>query len=148
MKAEDFMTKNVISCNENSTVKQAAEIMLEHGVGGLPIVNDAGDLVGILTESDFVGKKVDIPHALVSMKQLFGETFFHGSVDDIFAKAKDYKLHDVMTKNPITVAPDASLTEVSTQMLERKINRLPVEKDGKLIGFITRKDLLRAFIKL
>ena len=82
------MTKNVISCKQDQTVADAANLMIEKNLGGLPIVDNEGNLVGVITESDFIGKKVDVPHALVSLTQLLGQTHYKGTVEEIFEKAK------------------------------------------------------------
>ena len=74
MKANDFMTKSVISCKQTQTVEEAASLMSDKGFSVMPVVDDAGKLVGILTESDFVGKDANVPRAMVSMKRLLGVT--------------------------------------------------------------------------
>ena len=112
MKVDKFMTKTVVTCNQNQTVEDAAKIMLEKGFSVLPIVNESQDLVGILTESDFVSKEEPIAHALVSIKKLFGQIFYFNDVESLYQKAKKKKVSEVMTKHPITLSPDSSLTEV------------------------------------
>ena len=145
MLASEFMTKNVISSKADITVKEAAEIMFKNNISCLPVVDDNENLIGIITESDFVGKEVNVPHAMVSIKRILGETFHDASIDDVFEKAKKHTLADVMSKNLHTVKPDSTLTDVVNYMISKSYKRLPVVEDGKLVGIITRKDILRAF---
>ncbi|MBT4791185.1 MAG: CBS domain-containing protein [Halobacteriovoraceae bacterium] len=145
MKAEDFMTKEVFSCKQSQTVEEAAALMSEKGVSVMPVIDDEGLLVGILTESDFVSKEVKIPHAMASMKRLLGVTHYEGDIEAIYASAKKRKLAEVMTKNPKAISPTTSLNSIVTIMEDKKLKRLPVVDNQKLVGMITRKDLLRAF---
>lgn len=148
MKASEFMTKEVVTCSQDSTVEQAATLMAEKGFSVLPIVDGGGQLVGILTESDFVSKSENIPHALASLKHLFGKSYNSQDVEEIYKEAKSKKLSEVMTKNPKSVDPDATLSEVVNFMSEKGLKRVPVIENGKVVGIITRKNLINAFTKI
>ena len=145
MIAQDFMTKNVISCKKTQTVEEAAALMIENGFSVMPVVNDDGSLVGILTESDFINKDVNIPHAMASMKRLLGVTHYEGDIEEIYASAKKKKFEEVMTKHPITITPETTLHAIVNLMESKKLKRLPVVQNKKLVGIVTRKDLLHAF---
>ncbi len=145
MKASDFMTKTPITCTEDQTVKDAAKLMIEEGFSIVLVTNAQGELVGVVTESDFIGKEVNIPHALVSMKQLFGQVFHSKDVEQIYTESQKKKLKDVMTKKVITVDPEATLSEIVDLMASKNIKRVPVVSEGTLVGIVTRKDILRAF---
>lgn len=146
MNASEFMTSNVVTCLESKTVKEAAKIMLEHTFSTLPIVDSSDNLVGIITESDFVSKEKNVPHALASLKQLFGQDFYFKDIESIYDQTKDKKISEVMSKNLTTVDVDTNLSSIVHLMMSKNIKRLPVLKDGKLAGLITRKDLLKAFV--
>ena len=148
MKVSEFMTKEVIVCNENQTVSDAAKVMLENNFSVIPVVNDAGDLVGIVTESDFVGKDVQIPHALASLKRVLGENHYYGNIEEIYSRAKERKLSEVMSKHPVTVDLDFTLSAVVERMAGRNLKRLPVVDGGKIVGIVTRKNLIKAFSKI
>ncbi|MCB9062179.1 MAG: CBS domain-containing protein [Halobacteriovoraceae bacterium] len=148
MKAKEFMTQNPATINMNKTVEEAAQIMLEKDIGSLLVVDDSNKLIGILTESDFVGKKVDIPHALVSLKQLLGRTFSNQSVDEIFSNAKKHPVSSVMTNHPITISPEANLNEIVELMTSKNLKRFPVLDGDKIVGVVSRRDLIRAFSKV
>jgi CBS domain-containing protein len=145
MKASEFMTKNVISCKESQTVSEAAKLMTEKGFSVLPITNDSGDLVGIVTESDFVGRDVKVPHALARLKRTLGENHYKGNIEEIYERAKKRALSEVMSKNPVTVDHEDSLTTIVNIMSARNLKRIPVLQNGKVVGIITRKDLIKAF---
>ncbi len=148
MKANEFMTKNVITCNQDQTVSEAARVMSENGFSVLPIVDNSSALVGIVTESDFVGKDVNVPHALVSLKRVLGENHHQGNIEEIYSRAKTRKLSEVMSKSPSTVESESSLSSIVDLMKTKNLKRLPVLEGGKLVGIITRKDLIKAFNKI
>ncbi|MCO4794813.1 MAG: CBS domain-containing protein [Bacteriovoracaceae bacterium] len=145
MKVKEFMTKDVLTCSPEQTVQDAANLMTTNGFSVIPIADEEKKLLGILTESDFVGKEVDIPHALVSLKKLFGTLYHLRDIEDVYQNAKKVKLEKVMTKKVFTVTPETTLSEVVDIMVSKHLKRLPVVVDGHLQGIITRKDLLRAF---
>ena len=147
MKVNEFMTKDVISCHENNTVEEAAKIMVKEGFSVIPVIDDDRNLVGILTESDFVGTKANIPHALVTIKQLFGQVFNLSDIESIYHNAKRKSLSEVMTKRPVTVASNSSLTSLIDTMITKNLKRIPIVSKNELVGIVTRKDLLKAFVK-
>jgi CBS domain-containing protein len=148
MKVKDFMTKDVISCPINATLKEAAQIMSEHRISALPIVEEENHLVGIITTTDFVGKEIDIPHALVSIKRLLGQDYHNIDVEEIYKKASKLMVSDVMSSNPMAISPDQAINDVVNNMIASNHKRLPVVENNKLLGIITRKDLIKAFAKL
>ncbi len=148
MLIEEVMTKNVISCHEDKTLEVAAQMMLEKNIGGLPIVDDNNHLLGIISESDFIGKKLNVAHAMVTLTELFGETIHDGSIDEVFHRAKHKVISKVLAAHHVySATPNMTITEVSHLMLEKNVNRVPVIVDKKLVGIITRRDILRAFLK-
>ena len=145
MKASEFMTKDVITLSSDKTVEEAAKVMLEKDISALPIVDSEFNLIGIITESDFVGKEANIPHALASIKRLLGQIFYFDNVETIFLNAKLMPLEKIMTKSPKTVQPDFTLTDIVNMMIRFNLKRIPVVDNKKLVGIITRRDILKAF---
>lgn len=145
LQAKDFMTVNLVTCTLDQTVAEAAQAMVKGKFGVIPVVDENGKLAGIVTEASFFGKDADVPRATVRLKELFGELIYDGNVEAIFKKAKQKKLRDVMVANPPTVAPETSLNEIVMKMTKQNIKKLPVTKDGKVVGMITRKDIIKAF---
>lgn len=145
MLAKDFMTKDVITCKTTDKVQEAARIMTESRISIIPVVNENECLVGVITISDFIGREIQIPHALVSIKNLLGQNFYRIDIEEIFKKAQHFTLDQVMSTKLATVHPDSSLNSVVNTMIEKGHKRLPVVQDGKLVGIITRKDIAKAF---
>lgn len=148
MKASDFMTTTIVTCTIDQTVGDAAKAMVAGGFGVIPVVDHSGHLAGMVTEANFVGKDADVPRATVRLKEVFGELMFDGNVEAIFRAAKSKKLSEVMTINPPTVTPDTSLNAIVTKMAHQNIKKLPVVEGGKVVGMITRKDIIKAFTLL
>lgn len=148
MKVKDFMSRGIFSCYQDQTVGEAAMVMMENGFSCLPILERSGKLVGILTESDFVGKEIIVPHAMTAMRNLLGQVYYKDDVEKIYEQAKDKKLEAVMTKNPVFVSSEATLNDVIDLMSRKGVKRMPVVDNGELMGIVTRKDLLRAFNRI
>jgi CBS domain-containing protein len=112
MKAEDVMTTKVITVTENQTKQQAAHLLSQHRISGLPVVNIDHVVVGVVTEYDVIGKE--------------GQT-----------------VGEIMTRGVISVTPDTDLEEVSHILVHKRIKRLPVIDQGRLLGIVSRADLVR-----
>ena len=140
------MTENVITCNESETLEHAAKLLIEEGITCLPIMNDQDYLVGIITQSDFLSKIVEVPHSMASIKQVFGQLHYFRSIEEMFENSKQIILKDVMSKKLKTVSYDTDLNSVVSYMMRKKLRRIPVLKDDRLVGLITRKNLVKAFL--
>lgn len=145
MNVTEFMSKNVTTCNQDETVGEAAKKMLKMNVSVMPIVDGDNKLVGVVTQSDFVGKQIDVPHALVSIKRLFGQDFNATDIEEVYRKTKSKKLSEVMSKNVTTVTPDYTLDDVVGLMMKKHLKRIPVVENEKIVGLVTRKDIIKAF---
>lgn len=145
MKVKDIMTTDLVTCAWDTSVKEAAKVMVKHQVGALLVVNDNSQTVGMLTESDFIGKTVSVSHAVVSIPQLFGETLYDASLDDIISAAGNRQVSEVMTVHLASVSPEADLTVAIKKLIDTGYRRLPVMENEKLVGLLARKDILRAF---
>lgn len=145
MKVRQFMSQNPFTITQDKTVADAAKLMIDNNVSCLPVVDNGGALVGLITESDFVGKKINVPHALTSMRQFFGQKFYFSDIEKLYDSAKDRPLSEVMSSGPKTVGPDMSINELALTMVNTNHKRFPVIEDGKLVGVITRKDMIKAF---
>jgi CBS domain-containing protein len=146
MQVRDVMTRNVISVAANETVVNAARIMLQNRISGLPVVDVDGDLVGIVTEGDFLrrgelGTELRRPKWL---EFLLGP----GRMAQEYVHASGRKVEDVMTSEPATVAEDDALSTVVQLMECRRIKRLPVLRDGKIVGIVSRANLMHALVSL
>jgi CBS domain-containing protein len=140
----DVMTRNVISIAPEATVEEAVKLMLARGISGLFVVDQAGELAGVITEGDLLrrdelGTERDRPwwlRLLVSPARQAAD----------FTRAHGRHVRDVMTVDVISVAQDATLESVVATMEQNRIKRLPVTRDGRVVGVVSRSDLLRALV--
>lgn len=144
MKVKDVMSTKLITVTPQTPVKEIAELMLKHKIGGVPVVE--GDrLVGIIAEEDLIMKNVKLHFP--TYIQLLDAVIYLESLkkyEEELRKAVGATAGDVMTRDPVTISPEATLEEAATLMVERGISRLPVVENDKLVGIITKRDILRS----
>lgn len=149
MKIKDIMTTNVIFCIPDDLVKDAARLMREHEVSGIPIVEE-GKVLGIITENDIL-KLLEVPERNsqlwlpspfeiieVPIRELISWEEAKHALDNKGA----LNVGDVMSHPAITARPDESLETVASRMVKHKINRVPVVEDGMLVGIVSRQDII------
>jgi CBS domain-containing protein len=142
MKAADVMVRHVVVVGPDATVRDTAQLMLDHGISGVPVVDEGSNLVGIVSEGDLIRRtEIDTQkhrswwlELLTPREQLASE----------FAKSHARKVADVMTRDVISADEDASLADVATLLEKHGIKRVPIVRDGKVIGIVSRANLLRA----
>jgi CBS domain-containing protein len=144
MNAEDIMIRDVLTISPEDGIEKVAKILVETGISGLPVVNEDGKVVGIITEGDLVyqQKKLNIPAYLNFLDILvpLGREEF---LEDL-KKMTAFKVEDLMTKDVIMVGKKTNITEIATLMVENKINRVPVvDQEQRLLGIITRHDIIK-----
>jgi CBS domain-containing protein len=144
MRAHQIMTRSVITIAPDATILEAARTMLRHHVSGLPVVDAAGKLLGIVSEGDFIRRgEIGTPRKRGRwLKVLLGES----AVD--YVREHGRRVSDVMTSDPITVTEDATLEEIVDAMETNGVKRLPVMKDGRLVGQVSRANLMQAVASL
>jgi CBS-domain-containing membrane protein len=140
----DVMTRNCITIAPDATVEEAVNLMLSRHISGLFVVDKTGDLAGVITEGDLLrrdelGTERNRPWWLRLLASPARQ-----AAD--FTQANGRHVRDVMTEDVLTVAQDAPLEEVVATMEKHRIKRLPVTADGKVVGVVSRADLLRALI--
>ena len=143
----DVMETDVPVVYETDTTERVVQVLKEHELPGIPVVNDGGRCVGIITEEDLIlsGENEDLhlPHYF----QLFGGFVFLESLshfEDRLRKAVAATAEDLMTADPVTVEPDTTVEEAARVIARKKHNRLPVTEHGRLVGVVTRVDVLDA----
>ena len=141
------MDANPATVRPDTPVEEVVGLMRKHGLPGIPVIDDEGYCVGIVTEADLVlpddQGDLHIPHYI----NLFGGTIFLeplGRFEERLRKAFASKASDMMTEDPETVGPDTSVREAARKIHETGHNRLPVVEDGRLVGVVTRVDVLGA----
>ena len=140
-----IMTQNVITVSPETAVAVAAETMLDHHISGLPVIEN-GKLVGIVTEGDFL-RRAEIG---TERKRPNWLQFILGSGPQAadYVQAHGRKVADIMTRDPLTVSESTPLQDLVVTMETRHVKRLPVMRDGRLVGIVTRANLLRAISTL
>lgn len=140
-----IMTQNVITVSPETAVAVAAETMLDHHISGLPVIEN-GKLVGIVTEGDFL-RRAEIGTERKRPKWL---QFILGSGFQAadYVQAHGRKVADIMTRDPLTVSESTPLQDLVVTMETHHVKRLPVMRDGRLVGIVTRANLLRAISTL
>jgi CBS domain-containing protein len=119
--------------------------MLEKRISGLPVVNDEGELVGIVSEADLIYREGNV-HLPTFIPIMDGVIFLESmkKVEGQIKKMIGYKVRDVMTKNVIIVKENTTVEEAARIMMDKKVNRLPVMRNKKIVGIVTRADILKA----
>lgn len=141
VRAGDVMTSRVVSVKKNTPLKDVAYMMAEHGISGIPVVEDDGTIAGIISEKDFLfrlgGRGMKSFMALLA-------ACMEGQSGCPADPIREEKAEDIMTSDPLTVDIHASLRDVAEIFSERNINRVPVvDKNRRLIGIVSRADVIR-----
>jgi len=146
MKASDIMTPGVISADPDATVLQAARYMLQHHISGLPVIDKTGKLVGILSEGDFLRRREIRTNRKRSrwLEFLMGP----GKMAAEYTHSHGSKVAEVMTTEVHTVNEDTPLEKIVELMEHRRIKRLPVVHGNKVVGIVTRSNLMHAMVSL
>jgi CBS domain-containing protein len=142
MRADEVMTRDPKTIAPQASVAEAVRSMLDARVSGLPVVDDAGRLVGVITEGDLLARA----ELGTEKKRAKWLEFLFGpgrSAED-FVQSHGRRVEEVMTRSPITVQPSAGLDEVVETMIDKRVKRLPVVDGGALVGVVSRADVLRA----
>lgn len=147
MKVSEIMTEPVLVIEEDRTLEEVAQKMLDSKVGGLPVVDNDGNIVGIVTESDFSAKEHAIPFSRQYAPQLFGEWMSKEGVDKAYEAARSILVKEIMSSPAVTIEEDETVAEAVRKMLENSVHRLPVVRDGLPIGMVSRHDLLKLVVQ-
>lgn len=146
MNVSDLMTTSVVTVRANASITEAIGLMLEKGISGLPVVDAAGALVGIVTEGDFLrrGELGTERHRPRWLELLLGP---HRLADE-YVHTHARKVEDIMTRDVAAVTEDTPLDAVVRTMEKRRVKRLPVVRGGKIVGIISRANLVHALARL
>jgi CBS domain-containing protein len=138
------MTRDVVVVRRDATVPEVARLLWTHRVSGLPVVDDAGALVGIVTELDLMVRNANLRfptylRVLDVMIPLGKPRDF----DEEMRRALATTAGDLMTPHVVTVEPDTDLADAATLMVEKRVNPVPVLQAGRLVGIVSRSDFVR-----
>lgn len=134
-KVKEVMTKNVVTVSENDNIRSVVLKMRKKGITGVPVMDQAGEVLGVFSETDMLNQLPDILNdadkiPLIDVQELTNPP-----------------VKNVMGKPPLTVGPDDMLKDVAKIILENYIHRLPVLENGKLVGIVSLGDLLKSYIE-
>jgi CBS domain-containing protein len=146
MKAVDVMTRNVVSVELDSSVFEAAQRMILNRISGLPVLDTSGKLVGIVTESDLLRRAET---GTMRRRPSWLEFFLgNGRLATEYVRTHASKIRDVMTSDPQTILEQTPLDEIVTLMEQKRIKRLPVMRGDKMVGIVSRANLVQALAAL
>jgi len=145
MKAADVMTLGAATVRPDASTAEAAQLMLRYRISGLPVVTDTGNLVGMVTERDFLRRS---EAGTEPRRPRWSELLYlPGALAEDYVRSHSRTVADVMTTEVITVSDDTPLSKVVALMEQHNVKRLPVLRDGTIVGIVSRANLLRAVAK-
>jgi len=145
MRAKDLMTQPVVSVPPDASILEAAQLMLQHKISGLPVVDASGNMVGIVTEGDFLRRS---EMGTLRRRPRWIEAFLGpGRLADEYAHASGRRIDEIMMTDVHGVNEDAALDEVVSIMERYRIKRVPVTRGQAIVGIITRTNLVRALME-
>jgi len=142
--ARDIMTKEVVSVTTETSLKDLAQIFVETRYSNVPVLDGAGDLMGIISETDLIEqqKPLHIPTVMAFLDGVFylnSEKRFKEEVDRLTATT----VGELYQKNPVTCSPEMTTRDLAALMSQHKVHLLPVVEEDKMIGVVSRLDLIR-----
>ena len=146
MQIQDVITHTVVSVREDTPFKEVAETLIDHDISGVPVVDESGSLLGIVTEADLLAKEAFQAEHKRGIAR-FVTRLLAGPAEEWAAKAHGQTARDVMSTPVETVSPDEDLHVAARRMIERGVKRLPVVEAARLVGIVSRNDLIRVFAR-
>lgn len=145
MTIRDVMTGSVLTVQPDTQLKDVARLLIDSDVSGVPVVDTHGAVLGVVSEADFLVKEQG-PQALRHRRlaRLLGES---EATRRQLGKIAARTAGEAMTAPAVTVEPSRSIQDAAALMTERRVNRLPVVENGRLVGIVTRADLVRAYLR-
>ena len=147
LKVKDIMTTKLITVSPDTEILQAAKILLEKRINGIPVVDEAGALVGILCQSDLIAqqKRLPIPSFFTFMDGLFSTSSVK-QMEKQVQKIAAITVAQAMTPDPVSVEPDMGIEVVAGLMVDSGLHTIPVLHEGVLVGIVGKEDILKTLI--
>lgn len=147
MNAKEIMTAPVVTITPRIPVKDAVGMLLYHRVSGLPVVDDAGRLVGIVTEADLLLKEAEEVRPEDPNARWLGGSLWLEHLVSGHSKLVGRTVGEVMTHNVITALEETPVHVLASRMVRFKVNRLPITRGARVVGIVTRADVLKVFLR-
>ncbi len=145
MQVEKIMNPKVVWASPTTTYKELVELLLAHEISGVPVVDDAGVLLGVVTEADLLARSAfagERPRALAVLADVLSAREHHW-----VTKALGWTAADMMSRGVVTCSPVTEVHTAARLMLDHDITRLPVVLDGRVVGIVSRRDVLQALAR-
>ena len=143
--AKDIMTRDVVTVSPDTSIEKLASLLVSNQISGAPVVDADGSIFGMVTENDLISqnKRLHIP----TVVSFLGAAIYLESSKkfaDEVRRVTATKVGDICTRKVITISGETTLTDIATIMDEKKVHVLPVIKDGKVVGIVGKRDVVRA----
>jgi CBS domain-containing protein len=143
--AKNIMTRDVVTVTPDTSIEKLASMLVSNQISGAPVVDANGSLVGVVTENDLISqnKRLHIP----TVVSFLGAAIYLESSKKFADEVKRVtatKVGDICSKKVIAIAEETTLTDIATIMNEKKVHVLPVVRDGKVVGIVGKRDVVRA----
>jgi len=144
MKVRDIMTQDVVSVKRDTPIHEIARVMGARDISGVPVVDDAGRVVGVITELDLIVRntRMDMPHFIQILDLGVIPLELPGHYRDRLKHMLGARAEDVMSREVVTIGPDDSVEALAEVMVKRRVNPVPVVEGDQLIGIVSRADLI------
>ncbi len=147
LQVSEIMSQPVIVADENDSLETVARALLENNIGGVPVVDSAGGVMGIITESDFGAKERSIPFSTFRSAKVLNRWLSGNQIEQIYQAARNWPAKEIMS-HPVKVLSEADPVERAAELfLKYDINRIPVVRGRKLVRIVARCDLLRLMVE-
>ena len=147
LKVKDIMSRDLITVSPETEIVQAARLLLEKRINGLPVIDESGKLVGILCQSDLIAqqKKLPIPSFFTFLDGLISTSSLK-QIEKQVQKIAATTVAQAMTLNPVTVQPDMAIEVVAALMVDKNFHTIPVVDAGMLVGIVGKEDILKTLM--
>jgi CBS domain-containing protein len=147
LKVKDIMTTEVISVSPETEITNAAKILLENRINGLPVIDAFGRLVGIICQSDLVAQQKGIPvPSVFTLLESFIPLTSIKRIDKEMEKIAALTVKEAMTLEPVTVSLETDIEDIAKLMVDKKYHTLPVVEGGKVVGIVGKEDVLKTLL--
>jgi CBS domain-containing protein len=143
--AKDIMTRNVVTVKPETSIEELASILVKNEISGVPVLDDAGSLFGIVTENDLISrnKRLHIPTVVSFLDAAIYIESSRKFKEEVQRMAAT-KVGDICIRKVVTIAGETTVVDIATIMAEKKVHLLPVVEGGKVVGIVGKRDMVKA----